>query len=635
MYGATNSKIFFVYIVCYLSFAFFAYHIWNRQIIIEPRARPVLFVSLLVLLFGYLSAYVGVSLQASLWSEIFRSAGLLFLTHIPLTAFVWSEMLEKQDWVFLRRVVIVASAVFSFLYSFGSFGFQLLETKVGFINFGANGLTIGNETFAGIFVTIAIVFTLFEYLHARTTNQPKILPWVYGALVVQFLSPLMIGFPLYTPELNSINSVIGDARSSALVAWAILGLFIFVRLLKRLGYEFIVRYLYTAIIAMLVFMVGGLFVSGSFVQERYIELSGPARVMIWESSLASMDQNKILFGYGPENFNDAVQENIDNNLYLDQNGAEVWFDKAHNVIVESFVTRGVVGLVLSILLFVYILRVLYVANLRGHLSRDELHLWYMLFIGHVVQVMTGFDTAVSYMLWIFVFAYVMWLEKHSLSTAVWKIVPVRAFNRGLVVLFGGILIGSFVFVYIPEHRRQTSIVEIFTTPAYEERLQIIEDMSTRRASLEQIRLLSSGLVVGIFEGENARDEVLRQRTVVELGYYDGMLVRFIEENPYNYRARVNLAYIRFAQAFLGNNRLIETASVFDGLETISNDVNPLTPIMKGLYNFYIGNIEEAQRLVSSAIEMNPDIEFTHGVQEYMEAQIVRLPRVVFLKLENL
>lgn len=626
-YGATNGKFFFVLFFSYIFFAIFVYKLWIKEIQISVRKQYLLAGLLLFGLIAWASSLLGVHQTQSLWSDILRSTGTIFISHIILLTIVWSYLFSKEDWFFLRRALIWSASIFSLLYSLGLQGFGVFGGRFLSVNFSINGLSIGNETFAGAFVFLTIMLTLLEISRGKGGRDTKIL---YGLLVLQVISPLMLNFNIFRGSFASVFDFFGVARASSAVVWLTLFYFGVTRLLKAYSKRVVTKIFHVITIVLLVVVSASLFIPGTLVREKYTELSTAARLITWDSALLSFESRPLL-GYGPENFGYAVQEHFDSHLYLQENIGEIWFDRAHNAVVETLTTKGVIGLLISLLVIGLLVRSVVRASSKGRLSHEERNLLLVLIFGHILQIFTSFDTIMTHVTLAFVVGYILYLERTCEEEK-----PVAFSSQKVVAgLFGLIILSSFVFVYVPERVRQKSLFRIFVTEDHSARLLLIEKLDTGKITFEPLRTGSSSLVKGVFETITQSTEATRAEDVAELAAYDSLLIKYIEKNPNDYRARMNLVYIRYAETFLGEPKLDEeTRSLITDSYKLSPE-NPLTFVMDALYMVYTGKIDQAETILVDSQSVFPGVTFIDNILVYVRAQKKTFPSISFLRLENI
>lgn len=625
-YGATNAKFFYVLFFTYLFYIVFAYKIYNNEIVLSLRKKYFLLTLIFFGLVSLVSSVAGLNSTMSFWSDILRSTGVIFLFHGILLAFVWSYLFKEMDWSFLRRSIIFAASVFSFLFSLGSQGVGLFTGRFLGINFQINGLSIGNETFAGAFLFFAVIFTLIEL---TKTEDKKIKKYLKLGLFFLLVNPMTLNFGLLRGDSFSWFAIIGVARASALVIFASCAYFLVYKVLKNLKPNLLKIFNSLALVFVVV-VPTLLFIRGSVIQDKYIEISTAARILTWEAGLNSFE-NRPLLGYGPENFSIAFQDSFNSDLYLNENIGEVWFDKAHNPVVETLATKGILGLVSAVLVLVALFIVLFRAMRRGFISKEECTLSVVLIIGHLLQIFTSFDTVITQVILIFIFAYILFLENNLYAKN-----PISVSSKKTIGVFIFIItIASFALVFVPERVRQHALYSIFVTQDYEKRISFVEKLDTGKITVEPLRTPSTALVKGIFTSGGNLDQQMIQESLGELDVYDRMYSAYVAKHPYDYRARVDLVYVRFAQTFLGNNKLNEeTRNLILEIYEIS-PANPLSYVLDSLFMVYTGKVGQAKTILVDAQKVFPEVEFISSVIEFVDVQEQKFPNISFLVLENI
>src|SRR3989344_4352076 len=414
-YGASNAKYFFV-LASVSVFAFwYGFLLFKEKQPLSLKTRWLLLGALVFLLVHYLAVFTGVFPERSLWSDILRGTGVLFLTYIFFLAFFLSELLSEKDWSLARRSVAVSAVIISIFTFLGHEGAGV-GGRFLTINLDIDGLTFGNSTFAGVYLLLAFIITLIETSRTSPGTTRKLL---LGALVIQFLSPILINSKILIGKSNfdGITSILGTARASSATMLLLITYLLGWYLLRKISLGSLASkwpkwriawpILFTIFVLSAVAM---LFVPGSFVREKYTEESTAARLIVWDSGLEAFKE-KPLLGWGPENFRLAYEKHFDNRLYLDENIGEVWFDRAHNLVIDSLVSVGVVGVIFGLALFLYFIMVVIRAWRRGLIGSFEANILGAFPLAHFLQLQTGFDTAGTYALVAVIFGYVLYLER--------------------------------------------------------------------------------------------------------------------------------------------------------------------------------------------------------------------------------
>ena len=654
-YGATNAKYFYVLGVT----SFFA--IWWAIEFIRGKVcagalswekikrflkRPLVIVSTLLLLVYFIAGIFGVNPARSFWSEIFRSSGIIFLSYTFLLAFISSTLLNAHDWKFVRRSFVLSSTLFSALYFLGTEGIIHLGGKF----FESYGLSFGNPTFAATFVLLGIFFTLIEIFESGKTNKAKY--FFSGFFLLQLLSPILFNLEILKgliPIRDIITNpalILGSAKASS--AAVLVGLvFLLLYWLISTCFKDVKKRKNARVSISVIFSVGALFslvllfVPGSFIQNKYSEISTGARPIVWQGAIEAVKE-RPLFGWGPENFNFAYYgKRFDNRLYSTE-GHEVWFDRAHNVTIDTAIEIGLLGLLVMITWYVFLARVFWQAHKENKISTHEALIFSVMIFANFLQLQTSFNTNITYTIFAALLGYGLFLERDSNALDAQKKQKSASENvktiRAIAGLsFIGLIIFSSIIFLFQEKSRQSAIVSVFKTQqTSKSRVENAEKVLKRESSVESMRLLSASLIKGVLQkmGKGTFDQSLLPEVQKELHLYENAYYNYLKKSPSDYRAHVNLAYLHLFQTISGENRLSEAKELLKDSYALSPS-NPLTYMIDALAHLYEGDFKNAKRLAEEGIALNPDIEVSKRVLAHIEAQEKTFPEITFLALENI
>jgi|CXWL01.1.fsa_nt_gi O-antigen ligase len=637
-YGDVNAKFFLLTFFSAVAVLVLASTLLQKKYTFSLKGRYSLISLGLLLLVQYVSTVFGVFPERSLWSDLFWSSGVLFITHLALLAIVLSELLNAKDWSLVRKWIAVSSAFFALLTIVGKYGFGVSGTFL-WVNLEGSGLTLGNETYAGAYLLIAFIFGLIEYFRAdKKSTWRRVL---LGSLIVTGLSPLLFNVGLLLgkaplPEVfEGLSLLLGNARASSAAFFALLGFLAGYGVIRKFVPEKSkapITYIWSALV--LVVLVAGtafLFTPGSAVQNAYIESSSAARPLVWQASWNAFVEKPYL-GWGPENFNHAFEEHFDNRLFQEENLAEIWFERAHNVFIDTLVAQGIIGVIAFTLLTACYVFAVYRARRRELISHMEAVVLYALVPAHLLQMQTGFDTIASYTLLALALGYALSLEKTMAGEG--RTYPKILLQAKAIVLVL-LALCSFWFISLGEYGRQMAIVETMQAKTLELQKQAIEKSLARISSFETLRLSYGSFVKGSLASMVEAPSPQKTKVVLEfLTVYEGYFKEYLAQKPDHYRARMNYAYLLLIKTTLGENRVEEAKEVIRSSYALSEG-NPLTYIMDSTAELYSGNLKEADRLMQEALAINPEIEFTKEAVAYLEAQKKNFPNISVLKMGNL
>lgn len=644
-YGSINTKYFLATSVISLLLAWSGYQLYSGAWQPVWRRRYLLYALVLVLLAHYAASYFGVFLEKSLWSDILRSSGVLYLTLAAAFAWLLGETLEARGWQLVRRTVVLSAGVVGLLSMVSAAGLGYSETWL-WIPFGIEGITFGNSTFAGVYILLAFVIGLVEFVRSYHHKRWRLI--VATALALTAFSPIMFNFGLFlgktslTAVLDNPVLILGAARASSATMFLILA-FLGGRYAINLFTSNRIRFYLNAawaaaLAAVIVGAVALLFTPGSAVQQAYIEASTEARLIVWQGGLEAV-KDRPYFGWGPENYNLAHERYFNNELYQQENIGQVWFDRAHNIVVDTLVTIGYVGATALLILALVFWWTLWRVRRATLISETETIIWATLPLAHFLQLQTGFDTVPSYVLLAVIAGYVLHLERQLSSGYVAKS-PGRwqgyaNIGLALVLIIAALL--SFKYVVYDEYVRQQALIDTFATDTPEAQRQLIEISLSQVSDWETLRMSSASFWKGAILGarETSDVEAYRENVLATAKLYDQYYEAYLEANPDHYRARMNYAYFLILQTAFGERRLEEARQLLEDSYQLSPD-NPLTPSLHAIVFLYGINFDSARARVEEAKALNPDIRFSKEIEAYVERQIRRFPRPnTVLQLDNL
>lgn len=352
--------------------------LWLILLIFYPEHRPskswVVIVLGLWLLVSLIASFAGVSLIRSLWSTYERMQGVIDLAHwVALSLVVSSVFRGFSDWRQLFTVNLAISSLVSLVAILQSFG--ILE------NFGALfpnyrvASTLGNPTYLGAYTMISAIIGLGLLLSSFSKPKPdevaqekrhvgqEVKNSQHGVRKGMFSNPdylnLMRLFWIDGVLLSLWAMWLTGSRAAVIsigvgvAVITVLYLFFGKDRWMRIGAYTVLTLMGSIIVLLLVIRSNPSLVplSGSDgMLDRLtvgeLDNSFPNRLVSIRAGLNAYAEKPIL-GWGPENFLIAWGRHIDAS-------ADVWdrFDQAHNKVLEVLTTRGAVGVLVYLSLWV-------------------------------------------------------------------------------------------------------------------------------------------------------------------------------------------------------------------------------------------------------------------------------------------
>jgi len=362
--------------------------------------NPVVAAMLFFLAVSFASAVFGADYSASFWSKFERMDGLLMLFSLTAFAIAISSVFDKTDW---RR----------FFYASISIALVVaLEAIFDTSSSSRGGGYIGNDSFWGMYVLFNIFLALYLFV-SEWRVQAKWAKIIAGIIFFGLVSCLLlegcatwrlaIGVDV-PPATNFLLDIFNTgARAAKISFFAGLVLIGILRLAtlknaaaKALGL-LVLSGAFVGAISVAIYVSG----HGSSVYETLVSRFGEGtvrgRIVVWEIAWKGFLERPFL-GWGPENFNLVFARHYNPCMEASECSGEIWYDRAHNIIFDSLVDGGILGLAGYLALFIAALFVLWKAFFAGKAEFASASIFTALFAAYFLQNLTVFDMVVSYLM---------------------------------------------------------------------------------------------------------------------------------------------------------------------------------------------------------------------------------------------
>lgn len=350
-----------------------------------------------------ISSLLGGHFVYSFWSNFERMDGLVNWLHIILYIIVLLGIFKnKEQWHSFFKISLI-SALISALIALGQrFGWSFVMASAGGARLTA---LMGNAAYLASYLMLHI----FIVIYLLKIEWKKVI-WRYFYL----FSLILFVFILISTETRG----------------AFLGLLVFA-VLFSLGYLWLQRKnrakLYYVVLVLLIAIFT--FVTLLFTQKQATWVQGvslfnkianislsdttaQSRLMIWRNSLEGVKE-KPIFGWGEENFIYVFNKYFPIEIFHDT-GSEVWFDRPHNILVQHLVQGGVVGLLLYLSVFFYLIFLLYKKYLQDKNEWFFSLFWVSFLLSFLVHDLFIFDSVNTNIILYLILAF-LWQENAKLS----------------------------------------------------------------------------------------------------------------------------------------------------------------------------------------------------------------------------
>jgi len=330
------------------------------------------------------------------------------------------------------------------------------------------------------------------------------------------------------------------------------------------------------------------------------DITTQSRFDTWGASWEGW-KDRFVLGYGYENYNIAFNQHFPARIFKDQ-GSQIWFDRAHNIIFDVGVTSGVVGLIayLSIL----VIAALYLLRRRNFLLIGAL-------LAYFIQNFFVFDTQATYLLFFIILAYAASLKNLSLREGEEQ-PAARTVRAGFVpvTIVAVLMLVTSYFVNVEPWLANTRSVD-----------GIIAAKTNQYRQVQPA--FASSLSLGTYKDEEIRQRLvdyaneavasgqLSQEEQADLYLYViSELEKSISESPRDVRSYLFLMTTLNRSASLGSDRL-------DRIFELGERALELSPTRPQIYYelgqaaFSSGDQDLGLQHFRSAIDLNPEPRESH------------------------
>lgn len=343
----------------------------------------------------------------SFWSGMERSEGLLLWLHVLVFLLILTSLLrEEKRWrVFLDISVGVA-------WLLGLFGLgQFFRLEYLLATSGTRvDATIGNPAFLAVYMLFNLAFALYLFFKRRNI----------AARGYYLVSALLFAWTVFASQTRGavIGLVAGVIVSGLLLVF-------YQKENKRLK-----RVALIAVVAVVV-LGGGLFaarhtavIQNSTILARLTSISltertVETRLVTWRAAWEGWKE-KFIIGSGLENFGEIFDKRFPPTVYQKE-GSQIWFDRAHNLILDRGTTTGIVGLLLYLAFLFYPAWRFW----RSLSKRPEHRVTAIIFLGFItaffIQDLFVFETLTTYILLAFAWAFFSWWDEAAFGRQAFRL----------------------------------------------------------------------------------------------------------------------------------------------------------------------------------------------------------------------
>jgi hypothetical protein len=340
-------------------------------------------------------------------------------------------------------------------------------------------------------------------------------------------------------------------------------------------------------------------------------------------------------GWGIENFEYGYQKYFDARLAQPDYVGEIWFDRVHNVVLDTLIGGGIVLFVFYLFVFLILPAYLFI---RFFGEDGHKYLIPLLLLVHFVELQTSFDVLIST---VYIFCALSLLSSIVDKE---KILSIPTFdfqmNRDKRIVAGIVLVvvstTLCVVLFKPTSSNKQSFFASFE----------LED------GIKRNEMLSRGLTFTPYAHDSARfvmfqviknirenPEILKDKNKVEVlkkefSLYEETFRSRIEKNPLDFRAKLNLSYVLQYQLVLGQGDVKESIDIASSA-VLESPNHPVAPAFVALGRLYSKDLKGSLDYATDYANKYPNVVLPQRVKKHIEDQIRSFPSVEIFPFGNI
>lgn len=548
----------------------------------RPKLNPLLGALILFLAVLTLSSVFGSDPLNSFWSTFERMTGLLTWFHLFAFFLVISSVFtRKEDWFKFFGASVLAAILVSLISLFSS----------------REGATIGNTSFMAAYLLFNAFLAL--YLFLKTKGNLKIFSAAGFVLVG-------IGLFLSTGRAVILSFIAG----------------LFLLFLFRLFFSK-KPFLRILSISLSVVLLSGIVITLFFaaqpdnlVNQKIIqETTLKPRLLVWDMAWKGW-QEKPWFGWGLENFNLVFSKYFDSRLYLPEYGAENWFTHAHNIVFDTLIASGLLGLLAYLSIFASSFYLLWKNFLRRKLSLENGDfltpaVFSVILFSYFIQNLTVLDTINSYLMFFLILGFIGKSGNFNEK----KVFKNKASPRGsiiiAVIIIFCLLFSLFNFIVKPI-KSNVLLLKIPQTRSSEERIFLYKDIiKTSPLGKREARELFADFTLGFYKNGVAQGIPL-DYFKKEFDFVSSELAKSVKETPLNFRYHIKSGEIYSNYGKFDSTKFEKSEEILKKAIEISPE-NQMGYYALGECKILQKKYNEAFSLAKKAVELEPEFGPSHAL----------------------
>ena len=584
-------SLYFMFFCQIIFFAWLVLAIYNKKY--RPKINAVLLAFGLFIFFMAVSSAFGVDPSRSFWSKFERMSGLLmWLNMFGFILAVSSTLKTIAEW---KRIFFVSLGVALVISVFGI----LEKLGVKAVTFSDRmGVTLGNTSFLGSYLIFNFFIAVYLFFQEKKNLILRI--------ILAFVAVLAV-VAIYE---QGARAALGVSFGGALL----IGVLYLAFKVKNKGINLASRVALVLGSLAVVISVILVYLPNNPVHKLFGKIATEGRFANWAIAQKGFLERPF-FGWGPETYDILFPKYFNPCLFTAKCGGEFWFDRTHNIILDTLVATGVFGFLAYLGMFFAVIWVL-----RKKYFKDKtIDFWtFAVFtslpVAYFIQNLTVFDMVGSLMMFSLILSFVAFLtswqspEKNkSRYTAKSRWPLVLTLAVGFLVLY--------YFSYKPWQLDKGIIVAAQSQNQADRLLAYQKCLTTSSLGKYQIADffadLSQNVVQQNIEKAKKEDLIREIEAVIKI------MEERKKDSPLDYRISLKLAQMYNTYVLLDSSK-IGMAEQYAQEAMKQSPRNQQSYWVLAQTKLYTQNFEEAIKLTQEALNLEPGVLRSYQVAAQVE-----------------
>lgn len=581
----------------------------------RPRLNTLLITISTFIGISVLASIFGPDLFNSFWSKYERMTGLLMWFHLLALFIATVSVFKKEDWFKVFEISLIVSLIASALSLLPKAGITILEDR----NFMARGgATLGNSSFLASYLLFNVFIALYLFLISfKNKSEQKIEEW-FSFLKLDWGLKVFSGI---TFLFLSIALIFSTGRAAAISFLAGLVLLF----LLRVAFCEKGKLKIAGILLLIIILIGGSITAfyvaqpgdnqaKKIIDEKFgMELVSKDRIAVWGIGWRGL-QERPLLGWGKENYSIVYAKHFDPRIFLPEYGDDIWYDRAHNIAVDTAVSTGVIGLIAYLGIFISVLYVLWKRFFAHKIEFITAGIFSVMLFSYFLQNLTVFDMVSSLMMFFLVLGFVASIDLSNKEKTEQR--KHKEFSKkpllALIVLI--VFVFSFVNFVVKPSMSSSYLIKGLHSSSSQERVSFFKkSLEASPMGRYQIREVLDRYASGYSSQESSKIVPLEHQKA-ELEFITQELEKTIKESPLRYSSYLKLGrvYTIFIKPDLDPSKKDRAAEVLEqSIEISPNNQQGYWYLAQ--VRLFQGDFDGAIEVAERAIELEPNVQRSHMI----------------------